>query len=93
MVGRFGVEEFLALLPDTGIEEAIELAERLRAAIAATPIDAGDGTVNSTTSIGVASFERDADAAALLASADEALYQAKRSGKNRVVLAGPPRAT
>jgi diguanylate cyclase (GGDEF)-like protein len=89
VAGRFGGEEFAVLLPHTGEEEATAIAERLREDIAALAIparDAGGGRpLRLTISIGVATVShsrRDIDD--LLAAADHALYQAKRSGRNKV---------
>jgi diguanylate cyclase (GGDEF)-like protein len=86
VIGRFGGEEFVVLLPHTGLDAALATAERIRSRIA----DA-DGTADLplyTVSIGVACLDRaDADTLSLLDAADKALYAAKRSGKNRVVAA------
>jgi diguanylate cyclase (GGDEF)-like protein len=84
---RFGGEELLLVLPNTRAGEALRAAERVRRAVldAALPHPVGiDGVL--TASIGVAAG--DGDAAVLLARADAALYEAKRAGRNRVVLAG-----
>ena len=79
---RIGGEEFLVLFPGAGIEETTELAERLRTAVA----EAGDGGRPVTMSFGVsASHPGDTfDYGAVFAVADAALYQAKRSGRDRV---------
>jgi diguanylate cyclase (GGDEF)-like protein len=61
------------------------LGERLRAGIAATPIPCGGGEMFMTVSVGVGSFSPQMDGAALVAQADQALYQAKQVGKNRVM--------
>jgi len=84
-LGRWGGEEFVALLPDAGIEDARALSERVRRVIAERPIDVGPMPVPTTISIGLAVFDpaRD-DAATLIARADAALYRAKASGRNRV---------
>jgi diguanylate cyclase (GGDEF)-like protein/PAS domain S-box-containing protein len=86
LAGRIGGEEFGVLLPQTGIKGAHEIAERLRAAVAATPASADGGVpVPFTVSIGVASLEpRDESLAALMDRADQAMYLAKREGRNRV---------
>jgi diguanylate cyclase (GGDEF)-like protein len=84
---RFGGEELLLVLPNTRAAEALRAAERVREAVlvAAMPHPGGvDGVI--TASIGVAAGA--GDAASLLARADAALYEAKRAGRNRVVLAG-----
>jgi diguanylate cyclase (GGDEF)-like protein len=87
MVGRWGGEEFLVVLPDTGIQGAAELAERLRQVIADEPcrLPAG-GALPVTISLGCAASVVD-DVATLVRSADAAMYQAKQSGRNRVVVA------
>jgi diguanylate cyclase (GGDEF)-like protein len=85
---RYGGEEFAVALPETDIEGALELAERIRERIEAEPVPrvGSAGTIKVTASVGVASMRVIADGAdALIAAADEALYEAKRSGKNRVV--------
>lgn len=80
---RYGGEEFAVLLPATGKEDAVEVAERLRLAIAGMP-----SGVELTVSIGVATFPLDgADPEAVLAAADAALYASKRGGRNRVTAA------
>jgi diguanylate cyclase (GGDEF)-like protein len=88
LVGRFGGEEFAVLLPQTDALQAQLAAERLRRCVASAgvPID-DEFTVTVTASIGVAMFARgEADVPDLLAAADAALYQAKRNGRNRVVI-------
>ncbi|MGH3021306.1 MAG: diguanylate cyclase [Gaiellaceae bacterium] len=86
---RYGGEEFAVLLPQTDIEGAHNLAERLRRALASRPMTTQPGSlVAVTASFGVASFPAAATPAALFAAADDALYQAKHAGKNCVVSAG-----
>jgi diguanylate cyclase (GGDEF)-like protein len=85
---RYGGEEFAVLLPQTDIEGAHQLAERLRRALASRPMATQPGSlVAVTSSFGVASFPEAATPAALFAAADDALYQAKHAGKNCVVSA------
>jgi diguanylate cyclase (GGDEF)-like protein len=85
---RYGGEEFAVLLPQTDLDGAHQLAERLRRALAARPMSTHPGgLVAVTASFGVAAFPDAPTPAALFASADEALYQAKRAGKNCVVSA------
>jgi diguanylate cyclase (GGDEF)-like protein len=86
--GRWGGEEFLVLLPDAGIEQAIGTAERIREAVAGLEIEGAAGALRPTVSIGVASLagvrDVDADWQSLVKAADEALYRAKSGGRNRV---------
>jgi diguanylate cyclase (GGDEF)-like protein len=95
-VARYGGEEFVAILPDAEEPEAVVVAERLRRAIETAGIPAATGAV-VTISIGVASLCGAAGepftAADLIASADHALYEAKRSGRNRVICSAHERAT
>jgi len=86
-VGRFGGEEFLALLPETGEQEARAVAERLRSAVAATPLAASyvAGGITMTVSIGVAGYPADgAMMSDVQEQADQAMYWAKRLGRNQV---------
>jgi len=79
-VARYGGEEFGIILPITKKEEALVLAERIRKAVETSP-----GLKNITISIGVASFPEDGEKKEdLISSADKALYEAKRLGKNRI---------
>jgi diguanylate cyclase (GGDEF)-like protein len=86
-LGRYGGEEFLAVLPGCGPAEALNLAGRLRGCVAAGPIDAGPAELRVTISLGVAGWDGAADASALLRAADAAMYHAKRGGRDRAVLA------
>ena len=81
--GRIGGEEFAALLP-CPLEEGVVAAERVRDAFANSGIVVEDGPVDTTVSIGVAGGPAGTELEVLLAAADTALYQAKRSGRNRV---------
>jgi diguanylate cyclase (GGDEF)-like protein len=86
ILGRYGGEEFALILPDVG-DSALAIAERLRAAIATSPVDTDAGPLPITISVGVAHLtEADGDAEILLANADKALYTAKKGGRNRVIL-------
>ena len=83
MAGRFGGEEFALLLPDTGRDGAVGVSEKLRAAIAEIALPGLDRQI--TASFGVAVIPDDAgNADALFRAADQALYAAKRAGRNRV---------
>ncbi|MEQ1528972.1 MAG: diguanylate cyclase [Methylococcaceae bacterium] len=87
IVGRIGGEEFAILLPETDNNEAAEVAERLRNAIAnvTVPLSTGGQSLHFTVSIGVASLASKGDnLEVLLNMADKALYEAKNSGRNRV---------
>ena len=87
-LGRLGGEEFLAVLPAASLADARRVAERMRAAVAAAPMPGPDGPVAVTVSIGVAGGE-ETSAAALIARADAALYQAKHAGRNTVAVDDP----
>ena len=87
-LGRLGGEEFLAVLPAASLADARRVAERMRAAVAAAPMPGPDGPVAVTVSIGVAGGEK-ASAAALIARADAAMYQAKHAGRNTVAVDDP----
>jgi len=81
---RYGGEEFVIVLPDTSAADALDTAEHIRARVAAKKFSGRKMTL----SIGVATFPEDADdAEAIIAVADEALYQAKREGRDRTVRA------
>jgi diguanylate cyclase (GGDEF)-like protein len=81
--GRIGGEEFAALLP-CSLEEGVLAAERVREGFATSGIVVDEGPVDTTVSIGVAGGPAGTELEVLLASADTALYQAKRGGRNRV---------
>ncbi|MDV6345683.1 diguanylate cyclase [Nitrosomonas sp. Is37] len=89
IIGRVGGEEFAVLLPETDLQRATEVAERLREETAHAVVTSVTGMpLNFTVSIGVASLEgKDIDLNTLINQADRALYQAKESGRNRVCLA------
>ncbi|MCX7000465.1 MAG: GGDEF domain-containing protein [Candidatus Sumerlaeota bacterium] len=89
---RYGGEEFLVIMPRTPQYQALEAAERVRKAFENEPFEHKElqPTGNLTISIGVASFPNDAnDDKDLIKRADEALYSAKRSGKNKVCTTSP----
>lgn len=88
---RLGGEEFCFVLPDTGLQSALRVAERVRKAFAAHAYVAVDGTpISATVSIGIATADHAGfDLEVLLAAADAALYEAKSRGRNRVVVADP----
>lgn len=89
VTGRYGGEEFLVVLPETGADDARRVAERIKGTMSRRTFE-GDGTSFTVTcSIGVAGFEgQDGDTGWLLERMDDALYEAKQRGRNRVVIAG-----
>jgi len=87
LLARYGGEEFVVLLPGASQASAEAFAERIREQVSAVPLDANGHRVRVTVSIGAASEGGDTlpSLEAMLGRADEALYQAKREGRNRVV--------
>jgi diguanylate cyclase (GGDEF)-like protein len=89
LAARYGGEEFAVLAPETDLVGATKLADRLRADLEAAAIELPDGSeVSVTASFGVAVKAGLDRPEQLVAAADEALYEAKRAGKNRVAAAG-----
>lgn len=85
ILGRYGGEEFVIVLPETELERAVEIARRLRRQIERTPIGTKVGALNITVSLGVTEITPHiTDLAALIDRADTALYRAKRAGRNCV---------
>jgi diguanylate cyclase (GGDEF)-like protein len=85
LIGRYGGEEIAVLLPETDLAAAIIIAERLRTSVANAPIVTRSGGITLTISLGVAALTASTpDLPTLLQHADEALYLAKRRGRNRV---------
>jgi two-component system, cell cycle response regulator len=84
---RYGGEEFVVVMPETDMAVATMVAERLRRRIASEPFPIQKGTrmIEVTISIGIAALGPNDDAAAVIKRADQALYRAKRDGRNRVV--------
>jgi diguanylate cyclase (GGDEF)-like protein len=87
VLGRYGGEEFIAILPHTEHEDARLLAERLRVSIAEHTFRAGETEIRTTVSIGIATYPsaQAASSAELVREADKALYRAKAEGRNRVL--------
>ena len=86
LVGRYGGDEFVLLLPDTELKDAVGVAERLRACVERSPHPLEKGELPFTISMGAAELIRDCESLeALLDLADEAMYQAKERGGNQVV--------
>ncbi|HAK46506.1 MAG TPA: diguanylate cyclase response regulator, partial [Spirochaeta sp.] len=87
ILGRIGGEEFAAVLPATDIDAAFKVADRIREKTESTAITHPDGNILLTVSIGVTTVEtKPASLAIALQQADKALYEAKNSGRNKVVL-------
>jgi diguanylate cyclase (GGDEF)-like protein/PAS domain S-box-containing protein len=85
VVARYGGEEFVILMPETGIDEAIQVAERVRQVIAGSPIENEDVAVSVTLSLGIVELDKNTNnLAELIKCADQALYKAKAGGRNRV---------
>ena len=87
-VGRYGGEEFLVVLSNCTTNELETVGERTRQVVAESPISAEGAEIGITVSIGGAVMRHAADEFGLLSTADSALYDAKRNGRNRVVIAG-----
>ncbi len=90
VLGRFGGDEFVVLAEHLAAVDPTPLYERLRSAVADHPFPTEAGELALTISIGVSAWGEGCSADDLLGAADDALYQAKRAGRNRVVLAGVP---
>ena len=82
---RLGGEEFIAILPETPLEGAVMIAERVRKTIMDTPIELeGEGLLNCTVCVGISQvYPEDEAYSAVMARSDEALYQAKKTGRNK----------
>jgi diguanylate cyclase (GGDEF)-like protein len=88
LLSRYGGDEFLALLPETDLEGADALAEKVRAATASQDFGDGDPGFQLTLSIGAATLSADESGNDMIVRADMALYDAKEQGRNRVERAG-----
>ena len=86
-LGRIGGDEILAVLPSASHEDAVQSAERLRMKIEILSVNVSDASPRVTLSIGAATLRSDEDGTSLMARADDALYLAKRNGRNQVALA------
>ncbi len=87
-VARYGGEEFILILPETGLEESFVIAERIRRLVESTLFEAGKAQVHLTVSMGISNFpsQRVKSKEELIKMADQALYDAKRGGRNRVCI-------
>ena len=88
IVGRWGGEEFVAMLPMTDLAGAVSVAERVRTSVASEPVGVAGRDARVTISVGCAAGPE--DPAAMILAAAQAMRQAKAGGKNRVAAAGPP---
>ena len=86
---RMGGEEFCFAMPETSLNDAIAVAERVRKAFEASVLETNAGPAAATVSIGLAATQFAVDVEVLLAAADAAVYEAKARGRNRVVVAEP----
>ena len=85
VLARYGGDEFIVLLPETPAKGALDVAERVRSAVAGMPLDVGADRVDCTVSIGLACYPEDGrNIDAITARADRAMYEAKQKGRNRV---------
>jgi diguanylate cyclase (GGDEF)-like protein len=93
LIVRRGGEEFELVMPNTGPVEGYRVAERIRAKLASEPLVVRDDlAVHQTVSIGLATWDGHESAEALDQRADQAMYEAKRRGRNRTVTASQPPA-
>ncbi len=86
IVARLGGEEFCVVIPEKGIDEAFHIAEKLREVIEIHPFSTAQGKINVTISLGVAEQRKDEESATWIKRADQALYQSKNGGRNRVTM-------
>jgi diguanylate cyclase (GGDEF)-like protein len=87
-VARYGGEEFILILPEAGLEESFVIAERIRRQVENTSFEVGQAQVNLTLSMGISNFpsHRAKSKEDLVKMADQALYDAKRGGRNKVCI-------
>ncbi len=85
LVGRYGGEEFLVILPDADMKTSVQIAERIRSHAASSPIKNDEHVISVSISGGVTMFVATDSAESLIDRADRALYEAKEGGRNRVV--------
>lgn len=90
IAARYGGDEFIVLLPETPLKGALDVSERIRRAVADTAFESDSGRFHSSVSIGVAAYpEHGRTLDAIIARADQAMYHAKKSGRNRIECYGP----
>lgn len=85
VVGRWGGEEFLIILPDTSLEKGIEILERVKSSVSETPVIYAEARFEITMTIGVVEFMKNIPQSELIRLADERMYLGKNRGKNRIV--------
>ncbi len=91
VLARYGGDEFVLMLPQTGADGAFQVAERMRKTIESTPLSAHGSKVTTTVSAGVATFPAHGKAlATVMNCADQALYSSKKGGRNRTSVSGDP---
>jgi diguanylate cyclase (GGDEF)-like protein/PAS domain S-box-containing protein len=88
MIGRYGGDEFMLILPDTGVEGAKDLARRITSQIKDTPVESPDaGAFSVTLSVGIAGFDQGLDDPdALIRRADKGMYASKHAGRNQITV-------
>jgi len=86
VIGRYGGEEFLIIMPETDTDHAAIAAEKLRLAIGSNPLSEENTRVKVTASFGVSSYRQNDDTKMIIARVDKALYESKQNGRNRVTV-------
>ena len=86
MIGRYGGEEFAVILPNANLENAIKILEEIRTKFEKLPQHSEEGIFYVTFSCGIASFPDYEDPISLLTATDQALYRAKRNGRNQIAI-------
>lgn len=87
-VGRWGGEELILLLPETGLEAAATACEKIRGILARSPVCCQDCRIMVTATFGVSQYQVDGGIEETLRYADEAMYRGKQAGRDRIVRAG-----
>jgi diguanylate cyclase (GGDEF)-like protein len=85
IAARYGGDEFIILLPETPVKGGLDVAERIRVAVSETMFETGAARIQNTVSIGIACYpEHGRTLDAITARADQAMYEAKKLGRNRI---------
>ncbi len=90
LIARWGGEEFLLLLPETPLDTALVIADRLRVIVTELRVEVADASITFSASLGVAEYHPKEDVDHTLTRADDALYEAKRVGRNQVIASPNP---